>query len=101
MQMTIRTVKTCCSVCGVDDSVWQFSAVDRLHGIPGRYQYVQCRRCDTLYANPRVADEHLGRVYPADYEPHRAAPAAAAAARPPGKHPWVRLLAERVGYHLR
>jgi 2-polyprenyl-3-methyl-5-hydroxy-6-metoxy-1,4-benzoquinol methylase len=99
--MAIETVSATCGVCGIDDSVWQFSAVDRLHGVPGTYQYVECRRCHTLFANPRVADDHLSRIYPADYSPHLSAPAIGVGVGSGHRSPLLGRVRERMQYLLR
>ncbi|MET0555701.1 MAG: class I SAM-dependent methyltransferase [Vicinamibacteria bacterium] len=44
-----------------------FEAHDRVHGVPGRYRYDACDDCGTVFQNPRVATEDLGRCYPSDY----------------------------------
>jgi SAM-dependent methyltransferase len=44
-----------------------FAARDRVHGVPGEYRYDACDDCGTVFQNPRVATEDLGRCYPADY----------------------------------
>jgi SAM-dependent methyltransferase len=44
-----------------------FEASDRVHGVPGRYRYDACDDCGTVFQNPRVATEELGRCYPPDY----------------------------------
>src|SRR4051812_30357191 len=95
--MTMRTVKRRCSVCEVDDAEWQFAAVDRLHGTPGTYQYVQCRRCATLYPDPCVAPEQLGALYGDDYAPHSAAPSIGGGSR---QKPLRERMQDRLRYYL-
>lgn len=67
---TIPTIEVSCPLCGSDGADSLFDAVDRLHGIEGRFHYVRCRSCDLVYMNPQVAPEDVGRLYPESYAPH-------------------------------
>lgn len=60
---------TVCEVCGADDYQVLFQGRDRLHGLPGVFPVVLCRRCGLTYLNPRPSDESLGFYYPEDYSP--------------------------------
>jgi len=44
---------------------------DRLHGLPGEFNVVVCRRCGLARTSPRPTLEGLGAAYPPDYSPHR------------------------------
>ena len=59
-----------CPVCGGTGSETAFESRDLLHGIPGLYRYVRCRRCRTVYQNPRVRPEDIGACYPESYFTH-------------------------------
>lgn len=73
---------------------------DRLHGIPGRYRIVECRRCGLMRTNPRPTQGTIGVYYPDDYAPYAALPAAAEAM--PSRRPrWRRWLIARLGLQSR
>lgn len=44
-----------------------FRAEDRVHRVPGSYRYDVCAECGTVFQNPRVRAEDIGRCYPSDY----------------------------------
>ncbi len=67
---TIRTIEVSCPLCGSDDAMHLFEAIDRLHGIEGHFRYVRCRSCELVYMNPQVAPESVGQLYPESYAPH-------------------------------
>lgn len=60
-----------CNLCGSSVCVPLFSAIDRLHGFGGQFQYVTCTQCGLVYMNPQISRDHIGRVYPPDYTPHQ------------------------------
>lgn len=47
-----------------------FSGHDRLHGIPGYFNVVQCVTCGLKRTNPRPTAETIGAYYPDDYAPY-------------------------------
>lgn len=59
-----------CALCGGENHAKVFDAVDIKHGVPGVFTMVRCRGCGLAFLNPRYRKEFLGRLYPADYEPH-------------------------------
>ncbi len=65
-----------CPMCGGARSEAAFESCDLLHGIPGLYRYVRCRRCRTVYQNPRVRPEEIGACYPESYFTHETTPPA-------------------------
>lgn len=71
MSNAVTTRPVVCNVCGSSDSKPLFSAIDRLHGFEGTFQYVQCRQCGLVYMNPQIVPEQLHRFYPDDYAPHQ------------------------------
>jgi SAM-dependent methyltransferase len=46
---------------------------DRIHGLPGRFRIVRCRRCGLMRTNPRPTPQTIGAYYPDDYAPYRPA----------------------------
>ncbi len=54
---------------GGDDIV--LSGHDRLHGLPGEFTLVRCRRCGLMRTNPRPTPETIGLYYPDDYGPYQ------------------------------
>jgi SAM-dependent methyltransferase len=67
----IPTRDIACNLCGNSGGVPLFSAVDRLHGFGGQFQYVTCTQCGLVYMNPQISADHIGQVYPPDYTPHQ------------------------------
>jgi len=63
----IETKDIRCNLCGSNDSIPVCEAGDRLHGIEGRFHYVQCRQCGLVYMNPQVTLESIGSLYPECY----------------------------------
>ena len=59
--------KTDCDFCGADDTAPVYLGRDRLHGLPGTFPLVRCRRCGLMYLNPRPDRDEIGRYYPSDY----------------------------------
>ncbi|MHC4745667.1 MAG: class I SAM-dependent methyltransferase [Planctomycetota bacterium] len=60
-----------CNLCESDDFDLLFHAVDRLHGYPGTFEYVKCRKCGLVYMNPQIAADQIIKFYPSDYAPHQ------------------------------
>jgi SAM-dependent methyltransferase len=59
-------------VCGATGSRERFVSPDLLHSVPGRFRYVECGACETVYQNPRVVEQDLPLCYPAGYFTHEA-----------------------------
>jgi 2-polyprenyl-3-methyl-5-hydroxy-6-metoxy-1,4-benzoquinol methylase len=59
-----------CNLCHADDTEPLFEGRDRLHGLPGVFPVVRCRRCGLVYLNPRPTKEEIATYYPQSYEPH-------------------------------
>jgi len=66
----IETSEVTCPLCGSDDATSLFEAIDRLHGIAGRFRYVRCRSCGLVYMNPQVTPDNVALLYPESYAPH-------------------------------
>lgn len=58
---------TACPTGGHERLREAFSVEDRVHRVPGRYRYDLCEECGTVFQNPRVVAEDVGRCYPSDY----------------------------------
>ena len=56
-----------CNFCGADNAALIYEGHDRLHGLPGNFQLVRCRRCGLIYLNPRPGPDEIARYYPSDY----------------------------------
>ena len=59
-----------CPLCGCRRHAFRFEQPDRLFGVPGRYQYRECRDCQTVFQSPRVVREDLSLLYPGVYYTH-------------------------------
>lgn len=62
-----------CPLCGSRETRIFFSAVDRLHNVPGEFSYHSCDKCQTVFQNPMVIQEDLPLCYPQNYYTHSAA----------------------------
>ncbi|MBN2212544.1 MAG: class I SAM-dependent methyltransferase [Sedimentisphaerales bacterium] len=67
--MHVETVA--CDLCGETDADEVFIGRDLLHGVPGQWPVVRCKKCGLVRVNPRPSLEELGRVYPYNYSPYR------------------------------
>lgn len=65
--MAVRRVNCC--VCGPGQVRPWGTAIDRLHGVPGRIEYVTCVSCGLLFQNPQPTVESIPSCYPSDYAP--------------------------------
>jgi len=72
MTPDIRTSLVLCNLCGSDHVKILFSAIDRLYGLEGRFQYVRCDDCGLVYMNPQVIPDCISHIYPENYAPHQA-----------------------------
>lgn len=59
-----------CPVCG-GRGLFSFSGTDRLHGLPGRYDYAECTDCSAVYQYPEPSDAQIAGFYPDEYTPYR------------------------------
>ncbi|MFN0205528.1 MAG: methyltransferase domain-containing protein [Planctomycetota bacterium] len=64
---TPRLAEVPCPLCGKTDTTIRWKGRDRLMGVPGEYQVVQCKNCSFLYQSPRPHDEDIFLIYPPDY----------------------------------
>ena len=63
-----------CDVCKNAESILVFSGPDRLTGMPGQFQIVECTTCGTLRQNPRLPWNQLKGYYPdEDYSAYQPA----------------------------
>lgn len=62
-----RVEEIACPLCGSRQAATRWRSRDRLTGVPGDYQIVQCGRCSFLYQNPRPTPADLHLCYPEDY----------------------------------
>lgn len=65
----VATTASSCPLCGDKRQRLFLSGPDRLHGLPGIWTLVQCVQCALVYQSPRVADDEIVLLYPAEYEP--------------------------------
>src|SRR5438105_3712699 len=59
---TLETVA--CDLCGSTDARPSLCVRDRMYGLPGEFQLVQCQSCGLLYINPRPDKASIGAFYP-------------------------------------
>ena len=60
-----------CDYCGSSDTDLLLTGRDWLHGLPGEFHVVACRKCGLARTNPRPTLESLATAYPGNYEPFR------------------------------
>lgn len=70
IEATDVTERVACGLCGRDDTRLLFVGRDRMHGRPGEFNVVQCRRCSLVYLNPRPTWDEMQKFYPVDYAGH-------------------------------
>jgi SAM-dependent methyltransferase len=64
-------IESDCPACGSRAAPEPLLAgVDRLHGLPGRFEVARCPACGSGVTLPRAADDELGRFYPHGYGPY-------------------------------
>ncbi len=56
-----------CEVCGSNEHRFLFEGRDRVFGIRGRFNVVQCKVCDLIFINPQPDPETLEAYYPDVY----------------------------------
>lgn len=61
-----------CEVCGSNQHKFLFQGWDRIFGIPGEFNLVQCEECGLLFVNPQPGGEVLKKHYPQAYYTPRA-----------------------------
>ncbi|HDS16624.1 MAG TPA: class I SAM-dependent methyltransferase [Proteobacteria bacterium] len=60
-----------CPLCASSQRRPAFVGTDLLHGLPGRYEYVECRICGLIYQMPLPSPEKIASFYPEQYDPYR------------------------------
>jgi SAM-dependent methyltransferase len=58
-----------CDLCGTSNTQPYLCVRDRIYGLPGEFNLVQCSQCGLLYINPRPDRSSIGAYYP-DLEYH-------------------------------
>jgi len=85
-----------CDYCGEQEAETRCRGPDRLHGLPGEFAVVVCRRCGLVRTQPQPTPESLPTAYPETYPAHQPADDSI---RPPSG--WLRwLLVNFRGYPL-
>ena len=64
------TVLQPCPVCG-GESRFSFRSGDRLHALPGEYDYAECTGCQAVFQTPTPSGEAIAAFYPDEYSPYR------------------------------
>ena len=58
---------TTCLLCNSTELNLLFTTKDQLHGLPGTFALVRCRRCGLIYLTPRPNRQAILDYYPDDY----------------------------------
>jgi len=56
-----------CNLCNSTDFRLAVTAKDRMHDIPGEYEYFECKNCGLLFINPQPPKEEVWKHYPKNY----------------------------------
>ena len=64
------TVLQPCPVCG-GESRFSFRSGDRLHALPGEFDYAECTSCRAVFQTPTPSGDAIAAFYPDEYSPHR------------------------------
>lgn len=72
VELDVEWEETPCPLCGADQPQLMLTGTDRLLGLPGTFQLVQCGGCGHAYLNPRPTQETIGAFYPPEYGPYHA-----------------------------
>ncbi len=56
-----------CEVCGSNKHRFLFEGWDRVFGVPGKFNVVQCEECGLIFINPQPESEDLKAYYPKEY----------------------------------
>ena len=62
-----------CEICGSQQLQHLFKGRDRIFGIPGVFNIVQCQQCGLLFLNPQPDPQTLEKYYPKEYHESRSA----------------------------
>jgi hypothetical protein len=60
-----------CRLCGSQETTALFESRDRIHGFPGKFTLIRCRRCQALFIEPWLAERELAAYYPEYYGRYR------------------------------
>ena len=60
-----------CRLCGSRETAPLFQSRDRIHGFPGKFTLIRCRRCHALFIEPWLTDRELAAYYPEYYGRYR------------------------------
>lgn len=69
----IKLEEVPCPLCSCTEHSLRLESRDMLHGVPGTYRVVRCRKCRHLFMNPRPTLATLPLCYPVGYGPHEPA----------------------------
>jgi 2-polyprenyl-3-methyl-5-hydroxy-6-metoxy-1,4-benzoquinol methylase len=70
MKETVDTETVSCPLGCPPDYEFVLSGRDRLHGEPGEFPVIRCRRCGLLRTSPRPTPAAIQRYYPTAYGPY-------------------------------
>src|SRR4051812_4590654 len=78
MKETLETETVSCPLGCAPDDEFVVSGRDRLHGVPGEFPVIRCRRCGLLRTSPRPTPAAIQHYYPAAYGPYASSSVSAA-----------------------
>lgn len=62
-----------CEICGSRDLIHTYNGKDRLLGINGEFEILQCKHCDLYLVSPKLPEEEMSNYYPQEYLCYRKA----------------------------
>ncbi|MBI2539326.1 MAG: class I SAM-dependent methyltransferase [Deltaproteobacteria bacterium] len=60
-----------CRLCSSPGTTTLFESRDRIHGFPGKFTIIRCRRCRALFIEPWLTERELAAYYPEYYGRYR------------------------------
>lgn len=67
MTHTQKNPKNICENCGFSQFETLFSGSDKLLGIPGHFDVIECQNCGLYQISPKLNSSEIEKYYPADY----------------------------------
>ena len=70
MSDDIDSTESRCPICG-GTGRFAYRATDRLHDLPGEFDYAECTDCGAVFQIPMPAAEQIASFYPEEYAPYK------------------------------
>jgi 2-polyprenyl-3-methyl-5-hydroxy-6-metoxy-1,4-benzoquinol methylase len=87
-----------CPLCGGNGFPLLEGLSDRLYGVPGYWNFLNCSRCHVLWLNPRPVAKDIPKCYPSEYFTHQVASEIRLGSSPFKRRLRLSLLRNEMGY---